>query len=298
MAELKLSAQIGRGVTSTVWQATMRSSGKQCAVKAIAKGYVYEKSQLGHVLAERELMKCIRCPFTIDFFGSFQDENHLIFMMEYVCGGDLFELASRVGVFKGPDVAFYAAQVLLGLEAIHAQNYVYRDLKPENILLDLEGFLKLADFGFAKILVDGQRAYTCCGTVEYMAPEVLQKAGSTRAADLWSLGILIFEFFAAVPPFKAGPRDMMLECMLENAIIWPENIIETGKDLIQRLLRVEEEDRIGMGPAGIDEIKRHPFFRFIKWDLLMEKKDLLNLMRRKASDEHAAKDFEEYFREF
>lgn len=120
--------------------------------------------------------------------------------LEFVIGGDLFDLLRDEQYFNNDVALFYASEIILTLEYLHSRNIVFRDLKPENILIAKDGHIKLTDFGFAKDITDG-RTYTVCGTPEYMAPEVVNKDGHGKAADWWSLGIIIFEMLAGYSPF-------------------------------------------------------------------------------------------------
>lgn len=119
---------------------------------------------------------------------------NLYMVQEYVIGGELFRHLRKAGRFTGDTARFYAAEIVLALEYLHSKDIIYRDLKPENILLDSRGYIKIADFGFAKKVQD--RTWTLCGTPEYLAPEIIQSKGHGKAVDWWALGILIFEMLA------------------------------------------------------------------------------------------------------
>ena len=134
-------------------------------------------------------------PHTVRLLGTFQDATKLYMCTEVVMGGELFNRLNRVGgTISERDAAFYAACVALGLEYMQRKHYVYRDLKPENLLVDETGYVKIADFGFAKKLPPGERAFTLCGTPEYMAPELMLSGPSSRPSDkcdVFSLGLLV-----------------------------------------------------------------------------------------------------------
>ena len=167
------------------------------------KARLLELGEEHHVRSELEALDRISSPFVTALLGCFQDTKALYIALEYMRGPDLFSYMHEINAPSGFErsvppyaVRFYTAQVLLGLEALHSNGYVYRDLKPENILMDGRGNLKLADLGFAKLVFEGGRAYTVCGTPDYLAPEVIEHRGATRGSDYWALGILIFEFIA------------------------------------------------------------------------------------------------------
>lgn len=125
-------------------------------------------------------------------------------VLEYVPGGELFTHLRRAGKFPNEQTRFYAAQIVMAIQALHTDGAVYRDLKPENLLLDAEGYIKIVDFGFAKYVED--RTWTLCGTPEYLAPEIIQSKGHGKAVDWWALGILIYEMLAGYGAPPAAPR--------------------------------------------------------------------------------------------
>jgi serine/threonine protein kinase len=133
-------------------------------------------------------MLTMKCPFIIRLFYAFQNEKRVYMVMEYCSGGDLFTHLRRERSFTELRAKFYAAELLIGLHYLHQRSIIYRDLKPENILLNSDGHLKISDFGLSKTsMTKGERTYTCCGTPEYVAPEVLKNEGHDFKVDYWSL---------------------------------------------------------------------------------------------------------------
>lgn len=128
-----------------------------------------------------------------------QDNKFLYFITEILTGGDLFTYHRKQGNFNPKQTQFYAAQVVTIFEYLQGKDIVYRDLKPENIMIAGDGFLKMIDFGFAKVVT--KRTYTICGTPEYIAPEILLNQGHGKAVDWWTFGILVYEMLAGYPPF-------------------------------------------------------------------------------------------------
>lgn len=173
---------------------------------------------------------------------------------------------SRAKKFHEDLARFYAAQVTFALEYIHKMGLVYRDLKPENIMVDFKGFLKITDFGFCKKLKD-DRAYTLCGTPEYIAPEVIQNKGYGQSVDWWSFGILIFEMAAGYSPFSVGnPSQMeMMELICSNQFKVPSSFSSSLKNLIHNILQTDLSKRFGNLKNGVDDIKSHAWFKSINW---------------------------------
>lgn len=116
-------------------------------------------------------------------------------------GGELFHHLHLKRRFPEDTVKFYAVQVILAIGYLHSKNIIYRDLKPENILLDINGYIKLTDFGLAKKLPENTLTHSFAGTPDYMSPEIISNSGHNRMADWWSVGILIYECLVGTPPF-------------------------------------------------------------------------------------------------
>lgn len=146
---------------------------------------------------------------------------------------------------------------------------VYRDLKPENILLDRNGYLKITDFGFAKMLKeDSQRTYTLCGTPEYIAPEIIKNLGYGQAVDWWSLGILIYEFSAGFSPFYSPDQMKMMEKIVMGKYKVPNSFGKDLRDIISNLLQTDLSMRFGNLRNGSADIKNHAWFKQVNWNAL------------------------------
>ena len=181
-------------------------TGDVFALKVMHKAPITEAKQIEHVLNERKILEEATHPFCVQLRGAYQDPKALYLLQEWVPGGELFHHLDLEGAFDEATAMFFAANVLLALESLHVKGIVYRDLKPENLLLDAQGYLKMADFGFAKYL-GTEKTFTICGTPDYQAPEVIMRKGTNKAADYWGLGVLIFEMLVGDPPFKSLTGD-------------------------------------------------------------------------------------------
>eukprot|EP01016_Furgasonia_blochmanni_P043885 TRINITY_DN602_c0_g2_i2.p2 TRINITY_DN602_c0_g2~~TRINITY_DN602_c0_g2_i2.p2 ORF type:complete len:247 (-),score=55.18 TRINITY_DN602_c0_g2_i2:436-1176(-) len=202
--------------------------------------------------------------------GFCQDERYLYLVLEYVAGGELFTYLRSVGRLESPHAAMYSAQVTLIFEHLHSKNIIYRDLKPENLLIHEDGFLKLTDFGFAKI-VEG-RTYTLCGTPEYLAPEILLNKGHGKPVDWWTLGILTYEMIAGIDPFTDEDPMAIYQKILKGKVKFPKNFDKNAKSLVKHLLVADLSKRYGNLKNGVNDIKTHRWFADINWKALVEKK--------------------------
>merc|ERR1712060_144499 len=180
-------------------------------------------------------------------------------MLEYIIGGELFTHLRRAGKFTNDHTRFYAAQIVMALQYLHTLMVVYRDLKPENLLLDLSGYLKITDFGFAKVVED--RTWTLCGTPEYLAPEIIQSKGHGKAVDWWALGILIYEMLAGYPPFYDENPFGIYQKILAGKIEFPRHFDVHAKDMVKKLLSADRTKRIGNLKNGAEDIKKHKWFK-------------------------------------
>ena len=180
---------LGRGSFGEVLLVRLKATNKIYAMKILEKKLLKIKKQQNHTKTERDLMVRINCPFIVNIKSAFQDETNLYLVSEFMQGGDMFFHLHDGGIvtFSTEKTRFYIIELILALEFLHKNNMVYRDLKPENILLDAKGHVKITDFGLSKILEDeDDKAYTICGTPQYLAPEVLLRQGYDKMIDWWS----------------------------------------------------------------------------------------------------------------
>ena len=190
--------------------AKVKRTNATCCVKVMRKKKLLRLDQATNVARERELSGAFRedTSFIMQSRCSFQDETCLYLVMDFMPGGDLFQMlvngTGARGAFAPAAARFYAAEVFLALEFLHHRHFVYRDLKPENVLVDANGHVKLADLGFCKRVRPGERTYTTCGTSDYMAPEVMLSQGYGRSADYWSFGVFLYELLAGAAPERRG----------------------------------------------------------------------------------------------
>ncbi|XP_032263388.1 ribosomal protein S6 kinase alpha-2 isoform X5 [Phoca vitulina] len=221
---------------------------------------------------ERDILAEVNHPFIVKLHYAFQTEGKLYLILDFLRGGDLFSRLSKEVMFTEEDVKFYLAELALALDHLHGLGIIYRDLKPENILLDEEGHIKITDFGLSKEAIDhDKRAYSFCGTIEYMAPEVVNRRGHAQSADWWSFGVLMFEMLTGSLPFQGKDRKETMALILKAKLGMPQFLSMEAQSLLRALFKRNPCNRLGAGIDGVEEIKRHPFFVTIDWNKLYRK---------------------------
>jgi len=270
--DFELITVIGKGSFGKVMQVRKRDTSRIYALKTIRKQYIVERNEITHTLAERLVLARVNNPFIVPLKFSFQSEQKLYLVLAFVNGGELFHHLQREQRFNEERSRFYSAELLLALEHLHDLDVVYRDLKPENILLDYTGHIALCDFGLCKLnMKDNDMTNTFCGTPEYLAPEILKNEGYNKTIDWWTLGVLLYEMLAGIPPFYDEHTDQMYHKILYNPLVFGDDISPLARDILSKLLNRDPNQRLGYN--GADEIKRHPFFaKNIDFQKLWQKK--------------------------
>ncbi|CAK8693241.1 ribosomal protein S6 kinase alpha-5-like [Clavelina lepadiformis] len=254
--------------------------GTLYAMKVLKKASIITKPKTTeHTMTERQVLEAVRqSPFLVTLHYAFQTNSRLHLILDYVNGGELFTHLNIREKFTPSEVQVFSAEILLALEHLHKLGIVYRDIKLENILLDSDGHIVLTDFGLSKeFLNEGERTFSFCGTIEYMAPEVIKSNGIGHdfAVDFWSLGVLIYELLTGASPFTVeGERNSQAEVsrriLYKNPPI-PQRVPSTALDLIFKLLDKNPRHRLGCGASGVEEIKSHQFYKGLDWDRLSRK---------------------------
>jgi CRP-like cAMP-binding protein len=241
-------------------------TGETYAMKKLNKSWIVDNCLEQHVVDERNVMTLTDHPFILKLHSSFWDERYVYLVLELCLGGELFMYLRKYDKFNEQQARFYAASIVQAFEHVHNKSIIYRDLKPENLMLDDKGFLKVVDFGLAKV-VKG-RTWTICGTPEYLAPEVVLSKGHNRGVDYWALGILIFEMVAGACPFQGDDNMQIYKHIVENKIVFPTHMTPDCREIIRDFTRVSQLTRLGLRRPGIKAIRDSPWFTAFDWAAL------------------------------
>uniref|UniRef100_A0A8C5GU49 non-specific serine/threonine protein kinase n=1 Tax=Gouania willdenowi TaxID=441366 RepID=A0A8C5GU49_GOUWI len=262
---------IGRGAFGEVQLVRHKASQKVYAMKLLSKFEMIKRSDSAFFWEERDIMAFANSPWVVQLCCAFQDEHYLYMVMEYMPGGDLVNLTSTYDV---PEkwAKFYTAEVVMALDAIHSMGFIHRDVKPDNMLLDRHGHLKLADFGTCmKMDLTGMvHCDTAVGTPDYISPEVLKSQGGDgfygRECDWWSVGVFIFEMLVGDTPFYADSLVGTYSKIMDhkNSLNFPDDV-EISKDAKNIICAFLTDREVRLGRNGVEEIKRHPFFKNDQW---------------------------------
>jgi tRNA A-37 threonylcarbamoyl transferase component Bud32 len=224
---------LGSGTFGKVFKVKLKDTEKIYAMKIINKKFLIKNQQLRYAVTECNVLKQAKHPFIITLHYAFQTPDHLYMILDYCPGGD-FSYHIVKNLFEEDEAKFFVAELVLAIEHLHNLDIIYRDLKPENILIDAEGHIRLADFGLAKENVsDNKIAQSFCGSPAYLAPEMVNRRGVGKAADIYGVGAVLYEMISGTPPFYAHDLSTMYKNISTNNLMFPDYFSEELKDLLK-----------------------------------------------------------------
>ena len=236
---------LGKGAFGEVWKVTHKTTQKQYVIKVIKKKLIVDNKLVNQMNLEIEIMYKLYHPHIIKLVNHFEDDDCFYLILNYAAKGQLYSFLQKQKRFDERTAAQYFRETVLSVQFIHSFNppIIHRDIKPENILLDEDGRVKLADFGWSNF-ANEQIRKTLCGTPEYLAPEMLGKTGHDTSVDVWSLGILLYEFLTGYSPFKGKTQDEVYSNIRRFKIVFPDDFPLYAKDLVQKILKQKPSDRL------------------------------------------------------
>ena len=242
----------------------------------MSKAKIIAKRSEDNINNEKNILSKINHPFIVNMHFSFQDYDNLYLIMDYLSGGDLrFHLSHRKSsLFTEAQTKFFLSNIIISLEFIHSKKIIHRDVKPENLLLDINGYLRLTDFGIA-VYSNKENSQESNGTEGYVAPEVLMQQGYNYSSDYFALGVIGYELMQGNRPFYTGNKNQYKDLILIYQPKIKSNQMKKGwsensRDFINKLLQRRPIKRLGYN--GIRELKNHPWIKDINWELLKNKK--------------------------
>lgn len=227
---------LGTGAFGKVVLVQGRIDRKLYAMKVISKKLLRKKNNVSYMKSERDILTKVHHPFLVSLQFAFQSDTKIFLVMDFLGGGELFLHLRRRGLIREHEVQFYLGEMILAVDFLHQKGIIHRDLKPENILLRADAHICITDFGLAKEIGDGLVARTLCGTSEYMAPEMLSRAGYGKAVDWWALGALCYEMLVGRAPFNApNQKELDRKIMFEKLSV-PSYLTATTHALLKAML--------------------------------------------------------------
>jgi serine/threonine protein kinase len=250
---------LGEGAFGTVYKVKHKVSGNVFALKVILKEKVQASNMLPQLRREIRIMYSLTHPHIIKLINHFEDDRYFYLILELALGGTLWQRLAKFGGLDENAAAQYFRELILAVEYLHSREppIIHRDIKPENLLLTADGpkgKLKVADFGWSNFFNDDRSRQTYCGTLDYLAPEMIAQQGHGTPLDIWNLGVLLFELLTGQAPFQAPNQRVMFEKIKRCKIDFPLSFPPMAKDLVQRLMRPDPSERIRIG-----DIVKHPW---------------------------------------
>lgn len=252
--DFEIGKPLGKGKFGRVYLAREIKSKYIVALKVIFKQQI-EKYRLSHQLKrEMEIQMSLNHPNVLRLYGWFHDDDRICLILEYAHQGELYRQLRKTGHLSEKHAATYIASLTQALAYCHQKDVIHRDIKPENLLLDHEGRLKIADFGWS--VQSKSKRNTMCGTLDYLAPEMVENRAHDYAVDNWTLGVLCYEFLYGNPPFEAETQKDTFRRIMKIDLMFPSSprVSPEAKDLISRLLVRDSSKRL-----SLQKIIEHPW---------------------------------------
>ncbi|KAH0608449.1 uncharacterized protein H6S33_001583 [Morchella sextelata] len=249
----EIGRPLGKGKFGRVYLAKERKNGFVCALKVLHKSELQSGKVEKQLRREIEIQSNLRHPNILRLFGHFHDSKRVFLILEFAGQGELYKMLRKVGRFPEPRAAEYIAQMAAALMYLHKKHVIHRDIKPENILVGIHGEIKISDFGWS-VHAPNQRRTTMCGTLDYLPPEMLNGSHyHNEKVDLWSLGVLTYEFLVGAAPFEDSPIETQRRIVRADMKI-PDFVSPEAGDLIKKLLVIKPDQRI-----PLEEVVKHPW---------------------------------------
>ncbi|KAG5175951.1 kinase-like domain-containing protein [Tribonema minus] len=253
LANFEIGRPLGAGKFGRVYLARERKSKYIVALKVLEKKQLLKAGVEHQLRREVEIQTQLRHRSVLRLFGFFYDERRIYLILEFAPGGELYKRLTAAHRFAEPLAARYVLEMAQALQYCHSKHVIHRDIKPENLLVGAQGELKIADFGWS-VHAPSSRRHTLCGTLDYLPPEMVEGRPHDHAVDIWSLGILMYEFLVGAPPFETESHSATWRRISRVDLHFPPHVSEDARDLITRLLQKEPAARL-----PLPQVPLHPW---------------------------------------
>jgi len=253
LSDFEIGRPLGKGKFGNVYLAREKRSKFIVALKVLFKSQL-QKAHVEHQLRrEIEIQSHLRHPHVLRMFGYFYDETRVYLILEFAPRGEMYKALQKQpkGQFDENRTAKYIYQLADALKYCHSKKVIHRDIKPENLLLCVKGDLKIADFGWSVHAPSSRRA-TMCGTLDYLPPEMVAGEYHDEKVDIWSLGVLCYEFLCGKPPFETASHQETYQRIVNVDLKFPPHVTSGAQDLIRKLLQKKPDNRL-----PLSEVMQH-----------------------------------------
>ena len=262
---------LGKGSFGEVFLVQKKDTRQMYAMKVLRKDKIMGQNLIKYAKTERNVLSYVRHPFIVSLNFAFQTPEKLFLILDYCPGGDLGFQISKEKRFDEFRSRVYVCEVLLALEELHRRDIIFRDLKPDNIVLDEEGHAMLTDFGLSKEGVyDNVMAKSFCGSVAYLAPEMIRRQGHGKAVDWYLLGVLLYEMLTGAPPYFNPNREQLYHNIQNGKLKLPNSLAVETKNILKELMQRDPAKRLG-AKRDAEEVKEHRYFAGVNWDSVIRR---------------------------
>jgi serine/threonine protein kinase len=255
LSDFDIGKPLGRGKFGNVYLAREKKTKFVVALKVLMKEQLKREGVEHQLRREIEIQSHLRHPNILRLYGYFYDQKRVYLILEYASQGELYKILSKVTKFQEDQTAIYIASLAEALDYLHTKHVIHRDIKPENLLLDSTGEIKIADFGWS-VHAPNNRRKTLCGTLDYLPPEMVEGKEHDHAVDLWTLGVLCYEFLVGQPPFLATEPQDTYKRIVKIDLKFPVHVSVDARDFIRKLLVKDPKNRL-----KLSEVKHHDWIK-------------------------------------
>jgi len=251
--DFEIGRKLGAGKFGCVYLAREKKSKYIVALKVLHLRQLSKAGVEHQLRREIEIQTHLRHKGVLRLYGYFHDAKRIYLILEYAARGELYKELTKRGTFSERKAADYVEQLAESLAYLHSKNVIHRDIKPENLLVGYNGELKIADFGWS-VHAPSSRRETFCGTLDYLPPEMIERKAHSYRVDVWSLGVLTYEFLVGRPPFEADSQQATYRRIARVDLHFPASVPLDARDFITKLLKKKPEERL-----ALCDVPKHPW---------------------------------------